>query len=185
MLILGTREPRKNVSLVFDMLERAPELLDSHRFVFAGKMGWLEEQHSLPGGLEAARARGRIVFTGFVGDYTKYLLLAGADATLYPSLFEGFGLPVLESLSAGTPCVAAWSASIPEVAGTRGSDLAPLSATDLHRAVLEILARRRSEGATLQAACRAQAARFSWDAALASILDRLEPILHSTKSLHL
>ena len=190
LLILGTREPRKNVSLVFDMLEQAPELLDSHRFVFAGKMGWLEEQHTLPRGLEPARASGRILFTGFVGDYTKYLLLAGAEATLYPSVFEGFGLPVLESLSAGTPCVASWSSSIPEVGGpSHGravcSYFDPLSATDMHRALLEMLARRRAQGPKLQAACRAHAARFSWDAALLAILDRLEPLLHSTKSVEL
>ncbi len=182
LLILGTREPRKNVTLVFDMLEQAPELLASHRFVFAGKMGWLEEQHTLPRGLEPARASGQILFTGFVGDYTKYLLLAGAEATLYPSVFEGFGLPVLESLSAGTPCVASWSSSIPEVGGPasgRGvcSYFDPLSAADMHRAVLEMLERRRVRGPKLQAACRAQAARFSWDAALACILDRLTPLL--------
>ncbi len=184
LLILGTREPRKNVSLVFDMLDQAPGLLDSHRLVFAGKMGWLEEQHSLPRGLEPARAAGRIVFTGFVDDYAKYLLLSGASATLYPSLFEGFGLPVLESLSAGTPCVASWSSSIPEVGGPDGaagvcSYFDPLSAADMHRALLAMLARRRQEGAALQAACRAHAARFSWDATLACILDRLEPLLHS------
>ncbi len=187
LLILGTREPRKNVSLVFDMLERAPELLDSHRFVFAGKMGWLEEQHTLPRGLEPARASGRILFTGFVGDFTKYVLLAGAQATLYPSLFEGFGLPVLESLSAGTPCVASWSSSIPEVGGSPKLGICsyfdPLSAADMHRALLDMLSRQRAQGARLQAACRAHAARFSWDAALLAILDRLEPLLHSTKSL--
>ncbi len=182
LVILGTREPRKNVTLVFEMLDRAPELLESHRFVFAGKMGWLEEQHTLPRGLEPARAAGRIVFTGFVGDYEKYLLLAGAEATLYPSLFEGFGLPVLESLSAGTPCVASWSSSIPEVGGPDTGDgvcsyFDPLSAADMHRALLAMLDRRRANGPALQAACRAHAAGFSWDAALARILDRLLPLL--------
>ena len=182
VLILGTREPRKNVALVFDLLDAAPALLDSHRFVFAGKMGWLEEQHSLPRALEPARAAGRIVFTGFVDDFTKYVLLAGAEATLYPSLFEGFGLPVLESLSAGTPCVASWSSSIPEVGGTVCSYFDPLSAADMHRALLATLARRGREGARLGAACQAHAARFTWDAALSAILDRLEPLLHDPKS---
>jgi glycosyltransferase involved in cell wall biosynthesis len=177
VLILGTREPRKNVMLVFDMLERAPELLESHRFVFAGKMGWLEEQHALPRALEPARAAGRILFPGFVSDYAKYLLLCGAEATLYPSLFEGFGLPVLESLSAGTPCVASWSSSIPEVGGQLCSYFDPLSATDMQRAVTDMLARRRREGAALTQACRDHAARFSWDAALGRILERLEDML--------
>jgi glycosyltransferase involved in cell wall biosynthesis len=177
LLILGTREPRKNVMLVFEMLERTPEFLETHRFVFAGKMGWLEEQHALPASLEQALANGRILFTGFVGDPAKYRLLAGAEATLYPSLFEGFGLPVLESLSAGTPCVASWSSSIPEVGGDFCSYFDPLSTADMARATREMLARRRREGAALSAACRAHAARFTWDAAAGAILGRAMEVL--------
>jgi glycosyltransferase involved in cell wall biosynthesis len=177
LLILGTREPRKNVILVFDMLARAPALLESHRFVFAGKMGWLAEQHALPESLKPAVAAGRIVFPGFVGDRVKYRLLAGAEATLYPSLFEGFGLPVLESLSAGTPCVASWSSSIPEVGGALCSYFDPLSATGMQRALRDMLARRRDEGETLRAACRDHAARFTWQDTAATILARLVDLL--------
>ena len=75
LLILGTREPRKNIMKVFDLLEHAPELLQTHRFVFAGKMGWLEEQHALPRGLEPHVASGRILFPGFIGELEKYTLL--------------------------------------------------------------------------------------------------------------
>ncbi len=178
-LILGTREPRKNVMLVFDMLERAPQLLESHRFVFAGKMGWLEEMHALPRALEPAKAAGRILFTGFVSDEVKHRLVAGAAATLYPSLFEGFGLPVLESLAAGTPCVASWSSSIPEVGGPFCAYFDPLSAADMLRATEEILARRQAEGERLAERCRAHARRFTWEAAAAAILDRLLPLLPS------
>ncbi len=177
VLILGTREPRKNILLVFDMLSRAPELLATHRFVFVGKMGWLEEQHALPANLEPAVRDGRILFTGFVSDAAKYRLLAGAEATLYPSLFEGFGLPVLESLSAGTPCVASWSSSIPEVGGALCSYFDPFSAADMHRALLELLARRRAEGPAFAAACKAHAANFTWAAATDRILARLAAIV--------
>ena len=173
LLILGTREPRKNVMLVFDMLARAPALLERHRFVFAGKMGWMEELHALPRALEPMRDTRRIEFTGFVSDYTKYKLLAGAQATLYPSLFEGFGLPVLESMSAGTPCVASWSSSIPEVGGDLCSYFDPLSSADMERALVEMLERREREGDALRAACRARAAGFTWEAATAAILGRL------------
>jgi glycosyltransferase involved in cell wall biosynthesis len=117
------------------------------------------------------------MFTGFVGDYAKYLLLAGAQASLYPSLFEGFGLPVLESLSAGTPCVASFSSSIPEVGGQICLYFDPLSARDMRRALSAMLARRQSEGEKLRAACRAHAARFSWEASLAPILERLELLI--------
>jgi glycosyltransferase involved in cell wall biosynthesis len=170
LLILGTREPRKNIMKVFDMLELYPALLDRHRFVFAGKMGWLEEQHALPRSLEPFVESGRILFPGFVSELEKYTLLRHAQATLYPSLLEGFGLPVLESLSVGTPCVASWSSSIPEVGGAVCAYFDPLSAEDFARAIGDILARR---GPELRAQCRAQAARFTWRAALAGILDRV------------
>ena len=168
-LVLGTREPRKNIMKVFDLLEARPDLLAGHRFVFAGKMGWLEEQHALPRSLEPFVADGRITFTGFVSEAEKYVLLRHATATLYPSLFEGFGLPVLESLSVGTPCVASWSSSIPEVGGEVCSYFDPFSVEDFARAIEDLLARR---GPALEAACRARAEKFTWRLAAARILDR-------------
>jgi glycosyltransferase involved in cell wall biosynthesis len=170
LLVLGTREPRKNIMKVFDLLERAPALLETYRVVFAGKMGWLEEQHALPRNLEPYVASGRILFPGFVTELQKYTLLRFAQATLYPSLFEGFGLPVLESLSVGTPCVASWSSSIPEVGGDTCVYFDPLSAEDFERALAALLARR---GPALEAACRTQAARFTWRGSLARILERV------------
>ncbi|MEJ0049024.1 MAG: glycosyltransferase family 1 protein [Rhodospirillales bacterium] len=169
-LILGTREPRKNIMKVFDLLEAAPGLLDRHRFIVAGKMGWLEEQHALPRFLEKFVENGRILFPGFVSELEKYVLLRNARATLYPSLFEGFGLPVLESLSVGTPCVASWSSSIPEVGGECCSYFDPLSAGDFERAIGALLAR---SGPALRQACRAHAARYTWRHALERILERL------------
>jgi glycosyltransferase involved in cell wall biosynthesis len=170
LLVLGTREPRKNIMKVFDLLEQDPALLDANRVVFAGKMGWLEEQHALPRSLEKFVESGRILFTGFVTEAQKYALLRYAQATLYPSLFEGFGLPVLESLSVGTPCVASWSSSIPEVGGTCCAYFDPLSAADFSRALRSLLARR---GPALDEACRAHAARFTWRAALGRVLARV------------
>jgi glycosyltransferase involved in cell wall biosynthesis len=170
LLVLGTREPRKNIMKVFDLLEHEPDLLQANRVVFAGKMGWLEEQHALPRTLERFVDSGRILFTGFVSEPQKYALLRHAQATLYPSLFEGFGLPVLESLSLGTPCVASWSSSIPEVGGEACAYFDPLDAADFGRALRALLARR---GPALEAACRAQAARFTWRAALARVLTRV------------
>jgi glycosyltransferase involved in cell wall biosynthesis len=172
-LILGTREPRKNVMLVFDMLARSPALLDRHRFVFAGKMGWLEEQHLLPPSLQNAVDRGRILFTGFLDDRAKFLAIAGAEATIYPSIFEGFGLPVLESLAAGTPVVASWSSAIPEAGGEVCVYFDPLSSRGLEQAIEAMLRRCAAEGAALAGACRAHAARFTWDAMLAAIASPL------------
>lgn len=169
-LILGTREPRKNIMKVFDLLEQAPGLLDRHRFVFAGKMGWLEEQHALPRSLEPYVESGRILFPGFVSELEKYVLLRHARATLYPSLYEGFGLPVLESLSVGTPCVASWSSSIPAVGGECCEYFDPFSAGDFDRAIAALMART---GPRLRDACRARTAQFTWQAALGRVLERV------------
>ncbi len=177
IVILGTREPRKNVSLVFDMLARFPDMLRTHRYVFVGRLGWLEEHHMLPKALQPHQAAGRIVFTGFVTESQKYTLLHHAAASLYPSLFEGFGLPVLESLAAGTPCVASFSSSIPEVSGGPACLFDPLSTTDLQRAIGEILRRRQVMGAAaIRDACLAQAAPFTWPAAATRILNALTPL---------
>ncbi len=168
LLVLGTREPRKNIARVLDCLATHPELLETHRVVFAGKAGWLED---LPG-LEQARASGRILFPGYVSEFEKYRLLRAARLTLYPSLNEGFGLPVLESLSVGTSCIASFSSSLPEVGGELCRYVDPFSTADLHAAIREALD-HPADAAALQA----RAAGFTWERMLETILRTLEPLV--------
>jgi len=172
-LILGTREPRKNIARVLEMLTLFPDVLETHRCVFAGRMGWLEEQQAVPAGLRRSIAAGRIVFPGFVSDYTKYKLLLAAEATIYPSFFEGFGLPVLESLSVGTPCITSYSSSLPEVGGDVCWYHDPFSVHDLYRAVREVQTARPKQSAAFRQRCRDRAARFTWEAMLDRILAAL------------
>lgn len=183
LLVLGTREPRKNVNLVFEMLRLFPDILRTHRMVFAGRMGWKAERHALPEALAAHQQSGRIAFTGFVSEAQKYALLRHASASIYPSLFEGFGLPVLESLAAGTPCAASFSSSIPEIAGGPCCLFDPFSAADMRRAVAELLNRRQALGeAAIRAACLAQAAHFTWPRAAAELLAALDPIIGAARA---
>ena len=172
LLMLGTREPRKNVARLLECVERSPSLLEHCRLVIAGKLGWLQSAEPHPV-LAAAIAERRIVFPGYVGEYEKYRLLAGARATVYPSFFEGFGLPVLESLSLGTPCVASFSSSLPEAGGPACVYFDPYSTSDLHRALRVVLDEDEAAQAARRQACRAQAAAFTWDRMLATILERL------------
>ena len=179
-LLLGTREPRKNISCVFEMLARTPGLLRTHRLVIVGRMGWLQEAQRIPPSLEESIARGRIVFTGFVDDWRKYQLLVGAEALIYPSMFEGFGLPVAEALSVGTPCVCSLSSSLPEVGGDACFYFDPFSPDSLLDALIRLLAARPREKPEFQSACRAVRERFTWEAMLATILERLVPALGTT-----
>ena len=117
VLVLGTVEPRKNIGLVIEFIKQRPDVLDEHTFVFVGREGWLGERQKLAAWLrDLGVAEDRVVFTGFVSDAMKLALLCRAAFTIYPSMFEGFGLPVLESVSVGCPVLCSLSSSLPEVA---------------------------------------------------------------------
>jgi glycosyltransferase involved in cell wall biosynthesis len=182
-LILGTREPRKNISLIVELLSMFPEILASHRFVFTGKIGWLQENQSIPPSLLDAVKSGRIVFTGFLPDTAKCKLVMAAEAMIFPSLFEGFGLPVIEALSVGTPCIASCSSSIPEVGGEFCTYFDPYSVLDLRRAISEFKRDRPKRNQAFRDACIESVARFSWSRSALEILGALESIIRAEQRL--
>lgn len=126
VLFIGTIEPRKNLPNAFkafhDFLERRPEQATKVRFIVAGKKGWhtkeieqalLEVNHAW----KHAEPNGVIQFLGPVTEQEKWHLFARASCLLYPSLNEGFGLPVLEAMAVGTPVVTSNRGALPEVGG--------------------------------------------------------------------
>lgn len=184
LLVLGSVEPRKNVSMVLDWLSVHPEVLDEVRVVFAGRQAWGEsframiERKSLGSALES----GRIVFTGYVDDRLRAALLTGATALLYPSMFEGFGLPLLEAMAIGTPVLSSVSTSMPEVLGDCGYYFDPYSVSSLN-AAYRSLQRDRASGA-LRAIVERAGARadgFSYDKTYDIIIDGLFPDRRSKK----
>jgi len=176
-IVLGTREPRKNLARVFDALALFPEIIEHAQVLFVGSNGWLPERHSAPKMIDELVAAGKIVFTGYVCSFEKYRLLAGAELSIYPSLFEGFGLPVLESLSVGTPCVASWSSAIPEVGRDACFYFDPLSAEDLGLTIRRVQRSNPRGTAAYATQCEAIAAEFTWQAMLETVLGRLVPAL--------
>lgn len=116
MLYLGTLSPRKNLDRVFEaygLLQERKE--DVPPLVVAGKPGWLWEP--IMRKVDALGLRTRVIFCGFVPDEGLPALLTGATLFALPSLYEGFGLPVLEAMACGTPVVTSDRSSLPEVAG--------------------------------------------------------------------
>jgi glycosyltransferase involved in cell wall biosynthesis len=103
-----------------------------------------------------------IRFTGFVGDDVYRALASACQAFLFPSIYEGFGLPVLEAMACGAPVICANTASLPEVAGQAGRLLPPLDDRAWSAAIAEALAGPVREGADERSL--EQARRFSWDA---------------------
>ncbi len=112
MLFVGSIEPRKNIKLIIKALKLMKNRLP---LVLAGWSGWGEKAW-----LEEVKREGladRIIITGYIDDETIACLYTGASVFLYPSLYEGFGLPVLEAMACGCPVVCSNAASLPEVAG--------------------------------------------------------------------
>ena len=157
LLSVGTQEPRKNLA----RLVRAYRRLDTpHALVLAGPPGLRDAE------LErelAAGGRGDVVRTGALGPVDLDAVYRGADAFAYPSLYEGFGLPVLEALARHLPVVSSATSSIPEVAGDAALLVEPTDGEALTEALRRVLGDRELRD-DLARRGPAQAARFSWAA---------------------
>jgi glycosyltransferase involved in cell wall biosynthesis len=166
VLYLGGFDVRKNLATVLGTYRWVgPALGESCPLVIAGR---LPEQDTAftPHPRRLMREEGvdeRLVhFSGFVEETDKPALYRGAVAFIFPSFYEGFGLPPLEALACATPVVGSNAASLPEVVGDAGVLLPPFDAEGMARALIQLAT---DEGFRLKMSRRAldQAGRFSWD----------------------
>lgn len=159
LLYLGTLEPRKNIPLLLRAFAQLVEHHPEARLVIAGKKGWYWDEifHTV----DDLHLGDRVIFTGYVDEADKPALIRGALLFLYPSLHEGFGVPVLEAMASGVPTIAGNRTSIPEIAGDGALLIDPESLPDL-TAALEHLYTDASARSELAARGLAQAAKFSW-----------------------
>jgi glycosyltransferase involved in cell wall biosynthesis len=159
-LFTGTVEPRKNINFLLDAYARLPvNVRTKWPLVIAGYRGWSND--ALHERIRAAENEGWLRYLGFVPHDVLPSLMAGASLFVYPSLYEGFGLPVLEAMACGIPVVCSNASTLPEVTGLAAalhdpSDVDGL--VDLIRAGLEDEGWRKSA----RAAGLVQAAKFSW-----------------------
>jgi glycosyltransferase involved in cell wall biosynthesis len=178
-LNVGTIEPRKNQRRLVEAYARYLTLGGAPMpLVLAGGKGWLMEDFQKH--LTELGVDGQIVMTGYVSDDELVWLYRNCYANLYPSLFEGFGLPVLEGMQFGAPTLTSNATSIPEVAGRAAILLAPEDTEGWAQAMLR-LAKNRVERDQLSAAALLQAARFNWQASATALLQLYEEALASPK----
>ncbi len=159
-LYVGTIQPRKNLVRLIEAFALATQNDPHWRLVIVGKQGWLSGpivQRAAEFGLTE-----RVLFTGYLPDANIPMLLAGATAFVFPSLYEGFGLPVLEAMAAGIPVLTSNSSSLPEVAGDAALLVDPQE-TQAIAAGLTRLAQEADLRAELRTRGLAQAALFTWD----------------------
>jgi glycosyltransferase involved in cell wall biosynthesis len=167
---VGDLQPRKNhIGLIeaFSMaMQRQPKL--NHHLVLTGKQTWFTPK------VREAAARsgfaGRIHFTGFVDDARLLELYNACDCFVFPSFYEGFGLPILEAMACGRSVACSNTSAMPEVADGAGLLFNPHDAEDIARAILDILLdgelRARMERLGLQ-----RAAGFTWQKSACATLE--------------
>lgn len=167
-LFVGTIEPRKNVDRLLDAWESLPAAVRAeYDLLLAGGAGWHCE--ATVGRLRAA-GKG-IHWLGYYPEALLPELIRGAAILVYPSLYEGFGLPVAEAMACGTACITSNAGSLPEIAGGAAVLVDPQSVEQIREAVLRLL-EHPEERARLGAAGRARAEqRFRWGRAARESLE--------------
>ena len=169
ILFVGTIEPRKNLlTLVraFDEVMRHTSLRP--QLVIAGREGWLTEE--LYSFIENAGIRERVLFTGYVNEDDLRALYSSCRISVYPSLYEGFGLPPLEAMACGAPVITSNTGAIMETVGHAARLVAPTDTQALTSAIIELL-EDEAERKRLSSTGLKRAAEFTWEKTALLTLD--------------
>ncbi|VAW37740.1 Glycosyltransferase [hydrothermal vent metagenome] len=176
LLFLSTLQPRKNLIRLIQAYA-ASNL--PHQLVLAGKPGWLSQP--ILNEIKKSSIINRqssIVVTGFVDEVDKAALLSGATAVLYPSLYEGFGFPVLEAQACGTAVLTANSSSLPEVAGDAALLVDPLNTATITQGIQRLVSDELLRQKLVQRGFE-NVKKFSWGETAVQILQTLEKAANS------
>ena len=169
LLTLGTIEPRKNIAHVLEAYAGLPaDIRERYPLVVAGAHGW--RASAMVSRLRQLVERGEIRFLGHVPGAMLPHLYAGAALFVFPSRYEGFGLPPLEAMASGIPVLASDRASLPEVIGAAGMTL-DAAQPDLTTAKIAVLLEDPARRAEMAARGLARAAEFTWEACAAVASD--------------
>jgi glycosyltransferase involved in cell wall biosynthesis len=169
---IGTVQPRKNYARLIQALAQVRAVHDVI-LVIAGGTGWLEDEMYRI--LDALNMRDHVRLIGFADDDDLPAFYSEAYCLAFPSLYEGFGLPILEAMACGTPVMTSNISSMPEAAGDAALLVNPADTDEIANALLRLIADTELRAQLIQRGI-AQAKRFTWDksaAQLAGIYDEI------------
>lgn len=175
LLFLGTIEPRKNLVGLLKAYEQARARGLDVPLVLAGGLGWM--CRDIFRTLRTDGLEQHVISTGYVRDEDRAALYSMADVFLYPSFYEGFGLPVLEAMACGLPVITSRVSSLPEVGGDAALYVDPASIDEIASGLLR-LTQSDSLRETLRERGLKQAAKFTWDDCARTILRAFEDVVH-------
>ncbi|HCC84946.1 MAG TPA: hypothetical protein DEP87_04675 [Candidatus Pacebacteria bacterium] len=181
-LYLGTLQPRKNLVSLIEAFEQImmgstsgvnPQsaTVSDLKLVLAGKIGWLADE--IIQKIAVSPVKNQIILTGFISNQLKYPLYSHATAALMLSPYEGFGIPALEAMAAGTLPIVANSSSLPEVVGKAGVLVNPNQVGSIANGLLQAFYMSETERATLKSLGKGRVKKFSWEASAKLILKEL------------
>ena len=183
LLYVGTLHPRKNLvrlvqafaALLQSLAASSDRRKDGLQLVLAGQKGWHYDE--IFAEVRRLGLTERVVLTGYVPGADLGGLLSGALAFVFPSLYEGFGLPVLEAMACGTPVVCSATSSLPEVAGDAALLVDPLDTEEISRALDQIVVDDSLRQVLVERGFQ-QVQRFSWQRCAQETLQVLEDVAH-------
>ena len=171
VLYLGTIQPRKNLQRLITAFLQLPTA--NLQLLIAGKPGWNADEL-------LKQANDRVTCVGYVDAADKNTLLSGSTAFVFPSLYEGFGFPVLEAMACGVPVLCSNTSSLPEVAGEAALLVNPLETDDIERGLREITGNEDLRRTLIERGYQ-QASKFTWQACAEVVLSVFESVLKLDK----
>ncbi len=175
VLFQSTLEPRKNIKNLLRAFSQLPdELKKSHQLVLAGKPGWhydetrAEIQKAMDTGVD-------VLLPGYIDAEDNPALFSGATALASPSIYEGFGMPLLKAMACGTPVVTSKTSSMPEVIGECGLLVDPTEVSDISQALATVLTDKQKV-AKMVACGKKRVKQFTWQSSAKSFADVIDSL---------
>lgn len=172
---VGSLNPRKNMLRILDAFEIAAREIP-HHMVAAGQVGW--DHQSTLNRFETSRIRERIHWIGNPEDPEMAALYSGATALVFPSLFEGFGLPVIEAMACGCPVITSNRSTLPEAAGGAAILVDPENTREIARAMTDLAGDQAARASMIEKG-REHAARFTWERSVEGVIKVYQRVLGS------
>ena len=173
ILFLGTLEPRKNLTTLIQALALLKEKIP-HSLVLVGQKGWLWEEIFQT--VNKLGLQDRVLWTGYIPDEDRVLFYNTADFLVYPSWYEGFGMPLLEALQSGCPVIASRVSAIPEVVGKAGLLVDPSRPEEISQAILRLVEEPGLKKQLREAGLE-RARQFSWEDSARKTLEVFETVI--------
>lgn len=176
LLFVGMIEPRKNIDKLLLAFDQVHNKYKEYQLVITGPKGW--RYGSIFRLINTLESKEKVLFTGYVNDHEKAVLMKHAKLFVYPSLYEGFGLPVLEAMSLGIPTITSNVSSMPEIAGDAAILIDPENSDELYQSIKRLLDDNELYS-DLKEKSILQSNQFSWGKTAQKTIDVYEDVLNN------